>query len=109
MPTKSGIDKLSSISSLSSNISARVAGSAGDDAGISEVKDRFVEHVDEQGAEEEGDRSFQRFALIKFAGAESFAEEGGAGVGNQHDGQSDGCNRFGKKQGTDNCRGKHIH
>lgn len=55
MPMKSGIDKLSSISSLSSNISARVAGSAGDDAGISEVKDRFVEHVDEQSAEEEGE------------------------------------------------------
>lgn len=46
----------------------------------------------------------QWICFYKGGGAVSFAEEGGTGVGNKHDAQSNDCDIGRKEQGTGNCR-----
>ncbi len=67
------------------------------------------QHIDQQGADKESRCSFKRFVVIYLAGAVCFAEQGGTGVGNQHDRHGDDGNRLGEKNGAQNGGRHDVH
>lgn len=76
----------------------------GQNAGVGYRQNEIADNHNEEGADKKCGGSLNGFVFIKAAAAVSFAEEGGTGVGNKHDAQSNDCDIGRKEQGTGNCR-----